>query len=492
MAEIAKKVNSCAENPWLAGNWLPDGREAVVAAIAHDPFRDPAWRAQNSDLKFLRNYLKKVVVPTATALRIATAAYDLIRIGYALRDPRAIGAKQRFASAPNFSVGEVLEEGFEGMLIIGETGNGKSHPLKAALRALPQRIRHGAIPELHLDHLDQVPYIYVKMTGIIGVEALLLKIVAFLDTALQAKGESMKAIKRGTRSVEGFMENVVRAMKTHHVGGLFVDEIQPGNFNLSSKEATRLRNLLIGIANEGIPLIFSGNPLAMTFAGTEAVNGQLKRRLFGEDPIRVPVPLGPDEDLLDLLVALARCTLVPVRCEWSDENMAKVYSLTAGIDAFVVALWAEVQRLKLPKRGLVVTPELLEDAAKRSSQLHEFEPMIRGFVERDGDSLAKHYSDIDVAYYKRVWHSEAANLPAVPTAPQTPTEGTVEGASAKPTAGVYPLAGGGGAKEAASRLGAPIKADITRRRNKNVQDDAQIEKLKAHRASDLKALIEQK
>ncbi len=206
MADKTQLDVGLAENPWLAGGWLPEGRAATVSAIAHDPFRDPAWRAQHSDVKFIRTYLKKLVAPTETSLRIASAVYDTIRIGYMLRDPRALGAKQRFHSAPNFSVGEILEDGCEGRLIIGETGNGKSHPLKAALRALPQRIRHSKIPSLHLNHLDQVPYVYVGMTGIISVEALLLKIATFLDSALQADGATLKALRSGGRSVEAFAE----------------------------------------------------------------------------------------------------------------------------------------------------------------------------------------------------------------------------------------------------------------------------------------------
>ncbi len=228
----------------------------------------------------------------------------------------------------------------------------------------------------------------------------------------------------------------------------------------------------------------------MTFADSDKESAQLKRRLFGEDEIRVPVPLGPDDDLAVLLKALARCSLVPIRCDWSAQNMEIVYTLTAGIDDFVVTLWAEVQRLASVEKELEVTPTLLRRAAEQSSRLRKFESMIKGFVLRQ-DELLTGYIDIDVTYYKRAWLSaESSYSPPPPAAPEAADVVNCAPAAVQPASGTtYTLASGGGPKEAAKRLSAPIKAEIAKRQDKNAQDDALIEKLKAHHAQDLRALI---
>ena len=500
--ESSESTSGPKANPLLAGLFLPTTSEEIVRAIARDPFRDPTWCARNRDPALLHEYLLMVVIPTTTTIRIAKSLYAAIRRGLFLRDPSNWAMRQGFYS--NTSSFEITSMGVavDGQVLLGETGKSKSYSIKAALRALPLVLKRGPIPSLGLEHVEQIVYLYIEMTSIIAMEGLLTRILYGIDSTLRKNGELARATRSGCRSIEALMEAVLRLMKTHLVGILVIDEIQAANFGLGSKDARRLRNFLLSLLNSGIPVYFSGNPLAVRFEehrvegkrgkanGDKAegakISAQLQRRLLGDHPLRLDVPLNAaGEDLKTLLRGLGRCTLLPERTEITQPMIVLVYNLTAGIEDFVVALWEEAQRRALKANDKKIDEECLRAAAKQCAKLKKFERMIRGFVNRNADLLSE-YTDIDISYYKRRWFNDAVT---------ENTDQTQNGASA-PAAAVtgvvttYNIASGADPQAVAGGIKRTLEAANTRQKERNAQDNDQLESLKRHHVRELRAMLE--
>jgi AAA domain len=457
---------------------LPKNQKAIIASISCDPFKDASWRQSHDDPTHLAEYLRAVVIPKKIAIRVAQALYNAIRKGYYLRDPSDAAARRRF-TAKNVKAAAKGQR-MDAFLILGETGLGKTFIIKAALDAIPQVVLRPPIPSLGLRRHTQIVHLYVEMTAAYSMGALLDRIVAAVDDALHARGRYVKALKKGRDSVEEYAGRVLRFLRTHHLGLLVFDELQADNLGIHRSDAKRLRNFLIGLSNAGIPVVLSGNSLALKFAEPKGKqSSQLLRRVAAEHAIRLRFASSAgDQDFQRLLRGLSRCTLksLPSTIPFSDWANT-IYNHTAAIDDFVVELCAQLQRAMHTAKASAITQDLLATAVRRCSKAKKLRPLIKGIVDRN-PALLRRYDDVDADYYEALWEEERtpnedADWPAADSA-RSPTS---------PEKSHTP-------KDTAEGLARRLAADQKRVASANAQHDDKMQELRDLNLNGLRSILE--
>jgi len=406
-------------NPLLKDLFLPATRQEIVRAIAKDPFRDESWTAENGCPELFGTALTLVVCPTDFAIEIAERVFRAIENGLYFRDPASINARRVFSAGGSYWMPD--EEVADVVLVLGETGSGKTHAVKAALQSLPQVIDRDAIEELGLRSVRQCIWLKVNMTGIVAIEGLLRGIAGALDAALGQEGRLSKGLFAGTRTVEAMTDALLRRLKTQLLGVLVLDEIQKQNFGFDRKDAARLRNLLIGFINTGIPVVLSGNSMAVRFEelGGDASVGhrgstessQLARRIFKKSPVIYEPPTNADDQQFRLLVdAIVRCRLPNIQVTASKDLYEEIYRATAGFPDFVSQLWAEANAIARGEDLKVIDGAIVKRAADMCPLLRKMRNFVAAFVNRDCAQLEA-FSDVDVERYRIQWEKSSKAHP---------------------------------------------------------------------------------
>lgn len=400
-------VNSIAEgagNPLLRG--IPDPRtdEDLVRLIAHDPFRDPTWKARNTNVRRLPDALQSVFVPTPGALRLARTLFEVLHNGYDRRDPRKPGVWVNFHKPiEGVTYGEASPTFTDGLAISGITGLGKSHQVCRVLSVIPQTIYHDNLGR-RLTGITQIVWIYLDMNTASGLEALLLELLEKIDDLLGVQ-LYRKQFEGSRVNIDRLINTVIRVLKTHFCGMLVLDEIQRLNFGLK-QASERVRNLMLKLLNVGIPVVLVGNPLGLQFKEKLGVSGQLIRRLKANGYVRLnPADSSTDEEWQTLVRGLWRCQILPERTPLSVPLIDLLYRLTGGFPKFLSHLLAFSQQLAITTGERKLSLELIERAAHTSPLLREMHPLINAFVTCDALGL-RTFSDIDTEYYIQKWGTD--------------------------------------------------------------------------------------
>jgi hypothetical protein len=397
------------DNPLLQGIPDPQNNQDLVRLLAHDPFRDPAWRKANCHPSRLLDNLRSVYIPTGKSLKVAQALYSCVRNGYARRDPRHPAVWSSFyhleGEHPISGIGPIYANG---TTISGISGLGKSHVVLRVLSTMPQTIRHSNFSS-HLASLTQIVWLYLDMNTGVGMEALLLEILGKIDELLMGETNYVEQNSKSHIGLERIIKNTIRALKTHFCGVIVLDEIQRQNFGLKNA-SERVRNFLLNLLNTGIAVVLVGNPLGLTFEEKKGQSAQLSRRLQAHAKIRLdPADSYKDEDWKFIVQGLWRCQILPVQAPL-DENMQRLlFELTGGFPDFLSALLAASQLLAHQRKLESLDGTVIKDAAHTNSLLQTMKPLIDAFVFKDPIPLQK-FSDIDHEYYCNRWIQKRSNV----------------------------------------------------------------------------------
>ncbi len=398
--------NQNQSNPLLEGIRLANTEAELFPMIARDPFRNASWCKDNRDIDLFRLYLQQVVVPTKTILKGGLAIHRMLKVVLAQLNPKLKSNRLQYYKAGSDLVkSDFFRDVHEGMVCVGLTGTGKSHLIKATLSTVPQCIERANIAGL--DQVIQVTWIYLDLTSVASVEAFAHRIVQEIDNALHSNGRLFELAFKGVHSAQAKMEAALRLLKTHFCAVIVIDEIQYENFGVAT--AAAMRSWILKIANAGIGIVFSGNPLGFKLQlpkkpkDHEIYSTQVLRRLFSSEEIRIdPAPSVHDANWQVFIKGINRCRLVGPPHPFDIELETLKFDETGGFDDFYVELHASMEEIlaKAPKR--VVDRELIRLAAKRSTKLRKMQPLISSFVHKDFMSL-KLCSDVDHDYYQRLW-----------------------------------------------------------------------------------------
>lgn len=403
-------------NPLLEGFRLVTTETEMIKLIARNPFRDAVWAKNNQDIDFLRSYMQQLVVPTRLAQSVGVALHRTLKVSLHQQDPNKQENQRRyFATAKSLVRPEFFRGIHDGMCLIGITGLGKSHLLKAALSTIPQRINR---TDIHgLKEVVQINWLYIDLTAIPSIEALALRLVAEVDSVLECKGKLLEITFRGVVGANAKMEAAIRVLKTHFCGMIVFDEIQPTNFAVAT--AAPLRDWMLRIANLDIGLVFSGNPLGFELQSPKSKKSrksgdeekvystQIMRRLFSAEKIRIdPASNYQDEDWVFFSKAINGCRLSGAAHPYDPALESLKFRKSAGFPDFHVELHCSIETILAKNPGQVVNSHLIELAAKKSTKLKEMKSLIDAFNQRDPMAL-RQCLDVDFAYYQELWNSES-------------------------------------------------------------------------------------
>lgn len=431
MAPIPKAANPHGEdcNPLTEGMQFATTEVDAFALVAQDPFRDDAWRKCNNDIDLFPSYLKQVTAPTSVMTRTVIALHKAVKAALYEKDPRSTQNRTRFFSPMAPTSSARLSHQFHNALVIsGETGLGKSSALQIGLKTIPQVIERREI--CGLTQVSQINWIVVDITAIASIEALAEQIIDQIDTLLGANGEIFDLTFRGVRGAHAKLDRALRRLRTHFVGILAIDEVQPHNFARS--DAKPLRDSLLRIANQNIALAFSGNSLGFRLNDPknqdEEYWTQVMRRLFASNEIRLePAGSIEDRDWNIFSRTISRCHLVRGNFNYDLANEQLKWSRCGGFPDFYVDLHHQIELILHADPRRCIDAELIEQAARASTKLAKMAPLIEAFRDRDPIGLRR-CRDVDHDYYLRKWTETVAppdkdsSAPAAEAASSSPPE----------------------------------------------------------------------
>lgn len=250
--------------------------------------------------------------------------------------------------------------------------------------------------------VKQVVWLYVEMGTGRGLGALLYRLLNALDQALETSQYAPLNLTKRSEDLGVLEDRVLRALKTHFVGAVAIDEVQ--RVNLQEKDGSeRTRNFLVQLMNTGIPVILLGSPLGLQFREKERQSAQLMGRMLEDPRNRLVPPDSPDHEDWQILVrGLWQCQLMPERAPLTEEMYSLLHRLTGGIPKTLTTLLAESQRYALSLGHKMLSPPVILYAAAESPMLKALKPLIDGLVGKDPVNL-RVYSDVDHDRLSREW-----------------------------------------------------------------------------------------
>lgn len=380
----------------------------LVRRLGFNPFSDPRWQGRVADPERLLNHLRMTFIPTPRTLRIAKKILRAIRNGYEARDPRFPAAwSSYFQSDSRVIYADIDPVTQDGIAIPGITGMGKSTLIKRILGLMPRTIVHERLGD-HLIGVKQVIWLYAEMNTGRGLGALLYRLLNDLDQALETSQYAPLSLTKRSEDLGVLEDRVLRALKTHFVGAVAIDEAQ--RVNLQEKDGSeRTRNFLVQLMNTGIPVILLGSPLGLQFREKERQSAQLMGRLLEDPRNRLVPPETPDHEEWQILVrGLWQCQLMPERAPLTEEMFSLLHRLTGGIPKTLTTLFAESQKYALSLGHKMLSPPVILYAAAESPMLKALKPLIDGLVSKDPVNL-RVYSDVDHERLGREWIPDEDN-----------------------------------------------------------------------------------
>jgi hypothetical protein len=393
-------------NPLLEGLTLASNENELFPLIARDPFRQSFWKQNNQDIDLFRSYMQQVVIPTKTFLRGGLAIHRTLKTSLYQQNPNLSENQKKYFMTGSSLVSTAFVRGIhEGLVIEGITGLGKSHLIQSSLSTIPRCIERENISGV--ERVVQINWIYLDLTSVASVEALAHRIVETVDSILNCNGKLFELTFKGVRSAQAKMEASIRLLKTHFCGIVVIDEIQYENFAIST--AAAMRAWILRIANVGIGLIFSGNPLGFQLKlpnkpkDQEQHSTQILRRLFSSDNIRLdPAPSVDDPNWITFTKGINRCRMVGEAHPYDRKLELLKFSHTGGFNDFYVELHCSIEKLLAQNPRNIVDEDLINLAARKSSKLTKMKPLISAFTQKDSMAL-RLCTDVDYDYYQNLW-----------------------------------------------------------------------------------------
>ena len=264
-----------------------------------------------------------------------------------------------------------------------------------------------------LKRVVQINWLYLDLTSIASLEAFASRLVDAVDCALKCNGKLFDSTFKGVRSASAMMTAAVRLLKTHFCGIVVIDEIQFGNFAVGS--AAALREWMLKIANVGIGLVFSGNPMGFRLELPRSRNDkkqnndklyatQVMRRLFATNKIRLDPALSADDpEWVAFTTGIRRCRLYGLAGHPLDLELEELkFKLTAGFHDFYVELHCSLEKILVKNPTKLVDAKLIELAARKSTKITEMQPLILAIYHQDPITL-RCCKDVDCDYYEELW-----------------------------------------------------------------------------------------
>lgn len=289
--------------------------------------------------------MEDLVIPLPVAFDVESALSVLIRRGYAARNPFARDWRRKYCNMKK-EMGEPLAEyevrskSVPAIMVTGVSGSGKTTLIANLLEMYPQTIIHTNYKGESFN-VKQLVWIAVNASFDASLRGLILSMLGAVDAALGTNYRQQYEKSRHT--IDTMIGSLSQIFATHHLGVLFVDEIQCLMLR-GDKDAELALSLFLKLGNVcRVPIVFGGTYAAVRLFSNVARNA---RRVCSGGYFDLALPTKHDDVVWDKLIV----ELVWKKYQWvsnpaplTDELRKQIYHLSQGIMAILIALLRAAQ-----------------------------------------------------------------------------------------------------------------------------------------------------
>jgi len=366
-------------------------------------------KSQLQDLAYLRSYyvaeLKNFFIPAERARQLSRRVDQLIRFGYAKRNP--LGGEhfrklqQAYSEAQTAKKQQPVKLVFSevrpicSFSLIGVSGMGKSTTVDAVLAAYPQYLLHESFG------LHQVVWLKIECPKDGSVKEVALNILRAFDIVL-GTSHAPKSASRIT--VDDLMSRVKQLARAHCLGLLVLDELQ----NVSVRKSggrEELLNWFQELVNElKLPLLVLGTFKAREVLQLDARHSR-RAGVMGGATWR---PLGRGSEF-DLLVdTLWSFQWLRSPGDLTEEIKAAFFEETQGIVAFMVDMYLVCQLYALGQGKETLTSEMFRHVARTDFEF--LQPLLNALRSKQPHRLNK-FSDMEAYDIDELIHHKQLLIP---------------------------------------------------------------------------------
>jgi len=347
------------------------------------------------------NRLYDFFTPLPTHLKLYQKIDTLIRRGYIKRNFMAIDFEERFyyyneCRLENKNISSISNKmSFGGysnsMLIIGDSGMGKSLSTERILRSYPQVIRHSQYKGVEINE-TQIVWLKIDCPFDGSVKGLCINFFRTLDSVLSKNGKDSYEHLHGktNQTINKMFSSMVMLASRYHIGILVIDEIQ---YALEAgKNIKKFLQFLVTLENTiGIPTVYIGTAKTEKLINTEFT---VARRLSAAGTI-VMKRLENDDNFEYFIENMWKYQWLKNPIPLNKELLDEMYNVTQGILSVCINLFIAVQLISIEEDVESITTDLINVATER--ELRSIMPMLAAL--RLGDYVtALHYDDLIIKY----------------------------------------------------------------------------------------------
>lgn len=337
--------------------------------------------------------IEDLVIPLPSLFDVEAALSIMLRRGYAVRPPfdktwrRTLFAVQEAMGDP-LAEYQVRARTVPAIMLTSVTGGGKTTLAESLLEMYPQVIIHRKYKDTEFC-VKQLVWIRVNASFDASLKGLVLSLFGAVDEAL---GTNYRNQYEGSKtSIDTMIGRWAQVVMTHHLGVLFVDEIQCLLLR-GDDEAKLALSLFLKIGNVcRLPMIFGGTYSAVTLFSKVARNA---RRVCSGGYFDLELPTSHIDTQWDkcILEVVWKYQWVSAPAELDDNLRKVIFELTQGIVAILIALHraaqvfairndlktvdAAVLRKVYKTQFVLLHPALSALNSKKSNRLEKFEDLL--------------------------------------------------------------------------------------------------------------------
>lgn len=372
-------------NPLIATLGAFRGDEELVTALYRNPFAGRRLDLAPHFLDAMLNLLTThAFVVTPQDHMMAINVQRMLYMGLVGRDPSKSSTWSEIKDFASFRGKDIDAVPWnatwaDAARLAEITGMGKTHRLTNILRLWPNAIAHGPVDSAQWIRYLQLVWLYVDMSYDGNLYALLLHILKEVDVALDHRTSYAVDIPKRARNVSQLQVWVIDVLKRHFCGVLWIDEMQAISL-VRGKDSALVMNFFLRLMNQGIPIIFSGNPFA--FSGFES-NAQLMDRITAV-PMPSLLPKGRDDDdaVASLAPGLWKMQVLPEVPELTPELLDALFDASAWHPRHLARAIVNGQRIALLEGRQSMTSRHVADGFRFNVDTAVAQ-RIQAFVRKD-------------------------------------------------------------------------------------------------------------
>lgn len=341
---------------------------------------------------------------------------NLIRVGYAGRNPFAIGfwggLRSKLNSFDQYSdqyedQPDRLPSTAAGFNIVGPSGSGKSFSVERTLSLFPQVIHHNSYREHTFTH-SQLVWLKLDCPFDGNIRGLCIQFFRTVDSIL---GTTYATDYVRDRRIQDELLSDMRAVAaTHFLGVLVIDEIQRLSL-AKSGGADKMLNFFVQLINElGVPVVLIGNYKAIA-----VLSGDFSQMRRGTGQGDMIWDLLEKDDQWQLFVeSLWRYQYTRKVCKRDDKAVRSskdlttlsdvLYEETQGITDFAVKVFMFAQERAIDSGKELITGSVIRSVAADKIRIPR--SVIQAIKANDVRALER-YEDLYTAVFKNYLHERS-------------------------------------------------------------------------------------